>query len=411
MPESRRRPARSTRRTRPTAAAPAAGVVAAVSAAALGLLTITVVVLVGWAAATHTSVGAGDAVRTAVQTWLLAHHGGLALRAGYLGLVPLGLAAVPAVLLASAAGRAARTVRAQTVRGLVPLYVALVVTYAMVPVVLAPLADTDGVRPVVSQAFLGALVLALLAGGWGIARGARLRELLRERVSPTVRAVAAAATAATAVLLGAGALLVGLSLAGHFGRAAELTRALDPGLVGGAVLLLLGAALVPNAAVWGAAYAVGPGFAIGAGTTVGPFAVHLGGVPALPLLAALPSDSAAPAVALPVLLVPFAAGVVAGLLVVRRLRALPERRQVGWAAAAGGLTGLVLGLLAALSGGPVGAGSMATVGPSPWQVGLLAGLEVALAAALTAWALPPRLRARVAGTSAGAPSTARAGER
>ncbi|HSF27031.1 MAG TPA: DUF6350 family protein, partial [Actinomycetes bacterium] len=406
MPEPPRptRPAAGRRRApadpRPVAAAPAAGVVAALTAAALSLLVATVAVLVAWVSATRTEIGGGDALRTAVQTWLLAHHGGLQLGgagagdgSGFLGLVPLGLTALPAVLLAAAAARAVRMMHVRTLRGGLPLYLALVASYAVVPVALAPLADTDDVRPLASQAFLGALVLSALAGGYGVLRGAGLWPSLRRSMPPMVRAVTAAATAATALLLGAGAVLAAASLGLHAGQVTELVRSLDPGPAGGVVLLLTGVMLVPNAVVWAAAYAIGPGFAVGAGTSVGPFAVHLGAVPAFPLLGALPSEPAMPLVALVVLLTPFAAGVVAGIIVVRRTGWLPERAQTGWAAVAGVVSGMVLGVLAALSGGPVGGGRMATVGPSPWQVGLFAALEIGLAGALTAWALPAWLRA------------------
>jgi hypothetical protein len=49
-------------------------------------------------------------------------------------------------------------------------------------------------------------------------------------------------------------------------------------------------------------------------------------------------------------------------------------------AAAGGLTGLA----ASFAGGPLGDGRLAAVGPSGWQVGLVAMLEVGVTAALSA---------------------------
>ncbi|NED14400.1 DUF6350 family protein, partial [Streptomyces sp. SID9124] len=55
-------------------------------------------------------------------------------------------------------------------------------------------------------------------------------------------------------------------------------------------VLLLALGLVPNAAMWGAAYGLGPGFALGTASTVTPLAFT--GSPALPdfpLLAAMPA--------------------------------------------------------------------------------------------------------------------------
>jgi hypothetical protein len=50
------------------------------------------------------------------------------------------------------------------------------------------------------------------------------------------------------------------------------------------------------------------------------------------------------------------------------------------------VSGAVLGLLAAVSGGPLGEGRLAAVGPSAWQVGAVSALEIGVAAAVTAGA-------------------------
>lgn len=198
-----------------------------------------------------------------------------------------------------------------------------------------------------------------------------------------------AAAAALGVLLAAGALLAGVALLADHGRAAALSQALAPGAASGVELLLVGLLCVPNAAVWATGYAVGPGFAIGTGTSVGVFGATLGPVPAFPLLAALPDTPWPPAVALLVLAAPVLAGALAGTVVGRRYDGRP-RLAAGWAAAGGAGAGLALAVLAALAGGPLGAGRMAALGPSPWQVGLAAAVELgavgaAVAAATGRW--------------------------
>jgi hypothetical protein len=50
------------------------------------------------------------------------------------------------------------------------------------------------------------------------------------------------------------------------------------------------------------------------------------------------------------------------------------------------VSGGVLALLAAASGGPLGNGRLAAVGPSAWQVGIVSTLEIGVAAAVTAGA-------------------------
>jgi hypothetical protein len=194
---------------------------------------------------------------------------------------------------------------------------------------------------------------------------------------------------AAVLLLAAGSLVTSVALAWHAGRVTDLTRALDGGIVGGLVVTLLGAALAPNAAVWGAAYLAGPGFAVGVGTSVTPGGVTLGPVPALPVLGALPSSGGG-GLAWVVLAVPLAAGALAAVVLHRRSAGRPVRDAVLEAVGAAACAGALLAALAAVSGGPVGGGRLASVGPSPWEVGLAVAVEVALAAAVTAALLARR---------------------
>jgi hypothetical protein len=162
------------------------------------------------------------------------------------------------------------------------------------------------------------------------------------------------------------------------------------------LLLLLGLIYVPTAAVWAVGYAVGPGFAVGVGTSVTMSSVHLGAVPAFPMLAALPDDGAAGGLAYAALLVPLAGGVVAGLLVDRSARRSRGRELSSWrrlaeaASAAGAVAGLGIGALALLASGPAGPGRLAEVGPPAVVVGLAVAVETAVLAMVTLAAL--RLR-------------------
>jgi hypothetical protein len=171
----------------------------------------------------------------------------------------------------------------------------------------------------------------------------------------------------------------------------DIGRSLGPGPVGAVALILACLVYLPNAVVWGAAFAVGPGFAVGVGTSVTPLSVHLGAVPAFPLLGALPSSGTTPYYALPVLVVPLVAGAVGGVLLIRRLPTLRLEDAAGWGFAAGALGGLALGVLSAVTSGPVGSGRLAAVGPSAWQVGVAAALEMGLAAALAAVVMQRRI--------------------
>lgn len=373
-----RRPAAPARRSTPSLV-PA--VTAALWALGAGLVAVALPVLLAWATDGRSGAGAAEATRTAGQLWVLAHGASLAVPGGTVGLTPLGLVLVPLALLHRAGRHSARTVPVAGLRGAGQLSLAIALPYGMGAAVVAAASATTAVRPAPVQALLGGVVVALLGAGSGVLREAGLLGLAR-RVPERLRRTAVAAAAATGVVVAAGAALAGLTLAVHAGRVSSLAGATAPGFVGGVVLLLLGVLLVPNAAVWGASWLAGPGFAVGVGTSVGPFATTLGPVPALPLLGALPGGPVPAWLGVVALALPVAGGVLAGLLVSRRL-ATSSLVTAAWEAAlAGPAAGAALALLAYLSGGPLGGRRLVAVGPSPWRVGLAVALEVAVPAAL-----------------------------
>lgn len=379
LPKPRPRPAA---RKAPERSPLGPGLVAAAWAAGAGLVTLGVPVLLVWATDSRSGSGAAAATKSVGQLWLLAHGAGLSVPGGSLGLTPLGLVLLPLLLLHRAGRHAARTAGVTSLAQALRLVVAVAFPYAVAAGVLSGASATDHVRPAPVQAVLGALAVGAVGSASGVLREAGLLRSFR-RLPAQVRRQVVAVGAATCSLLAAGSLLAGLSFTVHAGRATALAGASDPGLLGGLALLALGLACVPNAAVWGASWLAGPGFAVGVGTAAGPFGTHLGAVPAVPLLAGLPSDPVPTWLGVVALAVPLAAGAVAGVLLARRLACGPGR-----AALDGLVTGLgsgaVLALLAWQSGGPLGGGRLTDVGPSPWQVGLAVAAEVALGASACA---------------------------
>jgi len=376
------RPRPGVRRDVPEHSPLAPGLVAAGWAAGAGLVTLGVPVLLVWATDSRSGSGAAAATRSVGQLWLLAHGTSLTVPGGPLGLTPLGLVLLPLALLHRAGRHAARSAGVTSLAQALRLVVAVAFPYAVLAGVLSAASRTAQVRPAPVQAVLGALLVAAVGAASGVLREAGLLRVLR-RLPARVRRQLVGTLGATASLLAAGAVLAGVSFVLHAGRATSLATASDPGLVGGLALLALGLVCVPNAAVWGASWLAGPGFAVGAGTTAGPFGTTLGVVPALPLLAALPSDPVPTWLGVVALAVPLAAGAVGGVLLARRLACGP-----GPAALEGLLVGLGSGVsfavLAWQSGGPLGAGRLTDVGPSPWRVGLAVAVEVGAAAAAAA---------------------------
>jgi hypothetical protein len=64
---------------------------------------------------------------------------------------------------------------------------------------------------------------------------------------------------------------------------------LQPGFIGGILLLLLTLLYLPNFLISTVAYFAGAGFAIGRDTLISPLTFSLGKIPALPILGALPT--------------------------------------------------------------------------------------------------------------------------
>ncbi|MDQ1675849.1 MAG: hypothetical protein QOC93_993 [Actinomycetota bacterium] len=347
-------------------------------AVVVGIAPLAAVVLVVWVAGASSGSGATDAVRFALGAWLLAHGAPLTLGGATLGLAPLGLTALVVWQLVRAGANTARAVGADGLGLGLRVVGAVTVTYTVVATVLASFAGSGQLGVSLPRAVLSTAVLAALASAAGVLRIAEVREAVLARCDDRVPQILRGGAIAAAGVLGAGTLVAGLRVVLAVDHAAELVRALNAGPVGTVGVLVLCVLYAPTAAVWGAAYLVGPGFAIGTGTSVTALGVHLGPLPAVPLLAGLPDDPLAGGL-MWLFVLPFAAGIVAG---VRLARTGPPgwRPLLGAAALTGPVAGLLVGLAAVAAGGPLGGGRLAAVGPSAWQVGLACAAWVAVAA-------------------------------
>jgi Family of unknown function (DUF6350) len=365
----------------------ATGAIAACAAAATGLAVLTLLTLAGWIAAPHGGQGLTGVLRAAAVLWLIAHHVGFALRGtGRIGMLPLGLVLLPGALLWRAGRWVVRSARLTRLRQVGYAALALAVPYAALAAALARASRSARVAPSLPQAALAGLLLALTAGGLGGARALAPWRKLATLLPARLRSVLVGATVALAVLVGVGALLAAASLSAHLHQFGSVSGGLDPGTVGAGLLLLAQLSYLPNALIWAVSFMLGPGFAFGAGTVVAPTGSALGPLPRFPLLAALPSGPHAafpPALAAAALAVPYLAGVVGGLTLARVAPTPVLEAAPMWGFGAGALAGGTLGVLAAFSGGPLGAGRLAVVGPSGWQIGLVAALEMGVAAAIS----------------------------
>ena len=356
------------------------GARAALFAAVLGVLVVALPVVAAWAGDPRTSATLVDCARTAGQVWLVAHGAALELPEGRFDLVPLGLSLLPLALLARAGRSVSLHRRATAVRHAARAAASVALPYAALCAGVAAVSATAGLRPSVVSAGLAGLLTGVVGAGAGALAPDRLWRAAWLRLGDRTRRTLPAAVVAVSTLLAGGAVLVGGSLLGHVGRATELGAATAPGAVGGAGLLLLGLSYVPNAVVWGASWLSGPGFALGTGTAVGPFAHELGAVPALSLLAAVPSGAAPGWVGALALGVPLAAGGLAAHVLHRRSDAPTRVRALLDVLATAGWSGAAAAGLAVLAGGSAGGQRLVELGPSATRLGLAVTVEVAVGA-------------------------------
>ncbi|MFI2412525.1 DUF6350 family protein [Streptomyces sp. NPDC018947] len=431
-----------------------AGLLGGAFAAALGLAALAALVTLLWITSPYPDAGPDATMRTATSLWVLA-HGAELIRTDTLsgvpapmGVTPLMLLALPVWLLHRAArdatdpgggvgvtvgaGAGVRLDGAGPYAGPPPVsaplvWAGVVLGYLAVAVPVVGYAAGGELRPswgwtavclpLVTMAAAGAGVwTAFGRPGGPVGRALRvlprgLRELMVEpdaRLGTSTRA----AGAGVAVLVGGGALLLAVSLVWHGGAARGAFLRLTEGWSGQFAVLLLCLTLVPNAAVWGAVYGLGPGFVLGTGHVVSPLASAPAPLlPPFPLLAAVPDAGPGTALHWSAGAVPLAAGAAVGWFTAR-VAAVGEGAAVGdaagdqaavrdaegrgagpwsvrrtvvavWVAAL--LSGGLVALLAVLAGGPLGNGGLARFGPVWWQAGgamvawaAVAGVPVAL---------------------------------
>jgi hypothetical protein len=340
----------------------------------LVVLLLTVVAMLG--APGTGAVPWGLATRTAGGVWLLGHGVPVTVGDAPVTLVPLGVGAL-AVFCTYVCAK----------RSIVPVPSSGLVGAVLYALTTTAVAAAGGVR---GGALLTAALGGAVVGGVGLAGGAlaqpeaprvaEVAEGLFGWVPPVARLGVRAGVLATALLLGAAAVVTTVWVLAGRATAGDVLAGLAPGWIGGIVLGVAQLALLPNLVLWAAAWLAGPGFAVGEGTSFTVRGVVDGPLPAFPLLGALPgpSWSGGASLAAPALVV--LCGVVAGWFAWRRLEpALVRWSDVAWVAGATAVTaGAATGLLQHWAGGAVGVGRLAQIGAQPFAVAGVVAAEVLL---------------------------------
>ncbi|MFF4251197.1 DUF6350 family protein [Streptomyces sp. NPDC001663] len=428
-----------------------AGVLSGALAAGLGLGSFAVLVIALWISSPYPDSGPGSALHVAAALWLLA-HGAELVRTDTLSGVPAPVGVTPLLLLVLPAWLMQRAARDAVDGGaedgsdapLVPAgtaWAGVVLGYLGVGLAAALYASGGELRPSWVWTVVSLPLVVAGAAGVGVWRAyGRPREAVDAVlallpagarwlvVGPDAGVrpgtAARAAAAGTAVLVGGGSLLVGVSLVWHGTAARGFFLQLTEGWSGRFAVLMLCLSLVPNAAVWGAAYALGPGFALGTGHAVGPLSSAPAPLlPPVPLLAAVPEAGPGGWINWAAGAVPVATGLTVGWFVGALDGGRPGRgpgrdagdgARIGRTAATVALAALLcagaIGVLAGSAGGPLGVAALARFGPAWWETGGAAFAWITVvgtptAVVLRAW----RCRRRRAGGPKAAESGAKSG--
>jgi hypothetical protein len=331
--------------------------------------------------------------RLAADAWLLGHGTDIriALDAATVKSSGLADAGTPFVLTVAVLGFSLLTVLlarragkriAETNHRILGETVAVVVV-ALLSFGVVASAGSSVARPSILQGtILPTLVFAiglLLARADSLPRWTRWRPDTRAILGTALRGGAATAAA----ILTAAALVVAASLIANYAEIITLYENLHSGALGGLALTIAQILFLPNLVIWAASWLIGPGFAIGGGSAVSPLGTTVGPIPSIPILGALPQGDFA--FAFVGIIVPLLTGFLVGALLSGSLaERISSTGRLTWMLGAGLGTGVVggaiIGLLAWASAGSIGPGRLQIAGPDPLAVGLVAALELGVAA-------------------------------
>lgn len=336
----------------------------------------------GWLAVPD--IAWSQALRAGTAFWLLSYFAGGTIGGVHITLTPLGLTAVNFVIAWGLAGYAAAQARAvapeemsQAERRRLALKVTAVFGGVQVALVLVA-SFAVGTPGESARALLGATGVAGIAALVASSSSTQWRPTAAwpDWAQALPRAVAAAVLTCWI----GGSLAAATALVQRRAAVLELHQALDPGVGGGLLLLVIQVLWLPNVVAWATAWVMGGGFSVGAGSVVLPTTTQVPAVlPAVPILGALPTNGTHSNAYLWWLVTGVLAGAIAAWIVVR---ARP-RARIDQTALVGGLSGvasgLVLALVAALAGGDLGSvrlvGLGARVGPLAIISATLMGLS------------------------------------
>jgi hypothetical protein len=346
----------------------------AIRGAALVLLPFAFIALVAWATAGSATGTTTDPIRGAAWIWLGSHHIPFSLSLpptgipGYFSYLPWGAIALPFFAIRTTFNRALDRLKgdfhdANGVRTIYSIFYTIIVT------AIAYLTSSPTVQ---SQWYLAPIFAFLISITATLTCGPRL----------PISTPVIIATRIMAIILGFFMIVVGALIFANFAQVKLLTTALQPGIFGGVLLLLLNILYLPNAAIAAASYAAGSGFAVGAGTLVSPWWLHTDQLPVFPLLGILPTHRHPLFIASAIFFVAMGA-LLAYWTLDSGIKLLLQTALF--------LT-ILLAVVAYLSSGSLMTEEMGAFGVSIWKFGLVAIGEISIGAAIATFFTVRRAR-------------------
>jgi len=340
---------------------------------ALLLLPTSFLALLAWATAGSATGNTGDPLRAAVWIWLGAHHIPFTLAlppvnaAGFLSYLPLGALVIPVLVVRNGVARLFDRLDGNP-SVFTAARILFAILYTGIGTLFAFFSSTPGVMPVWYLAPVFLLPLTLISAA---TVGRRL--IFGQAILFSTRILS--------LLLGISSIIFGVLIFINLSTVESLTVVLEPGIIGGILLLLLNILYIPNAAIATLSYFSGAGFAIGTGSIISPLSYHLSSIPAFPLLGALPS-STSPYALFGISVIVFSGALLASWTVALSSKILIQSLFISV---------VVTALIAYAGSGALITEAMSAMGVSPWKFTLALSGEL-IAGALLALYLPRIVR-------------------
>lgn len=244
--------------------------------------------LFAWATAGATTGSTNDPLRASIWLWFGAHMARattqLGENTGLISYLPLGAAIFSIFAIRSGVNRAiTRIGNARMARTY------FLIGYTLLFSLLGLVAKTSNYQ-LSWLPSLGFLLLILIIGIFEIER----KDFFKVPLS------------LLAIIVGAAGILLTINLIINFQTLRNLFIVIQPGIVGGFLLLFLQVMYLPNLFFHALIYLIGIGFSVGGASVISPMQVDVSAIPAIPLLAGLPAKPILWLVAGNILLIAFA---------------------------------------------------------------------------------------------------------